>query len=193
MPRNHTQEYRTARCITSNDPWYSLTFQRWNMSEVDHFHNRIWVLIKFWLALTLSCPGTIPKNTRQPAASCPMIHGYLKTKSCDVMMSLRSIRHHWHGSRSCTRIFICDFDCNFGLWWAEILYGWILIKFFITGIAVTLFAESVSTIVRKRRATGKLNLPLAIPSILIFMFSTVVSYMLLNAKPFPRFCRFRIS
>jgi hypothetical protein len=32
--------------------------------------------------------------------------------------------------------------------------------------------------VRKRSATGKLNLPLAIPSILIFMFSTVVSYEL---------------
>jgi len=49
----------------------------------------------------------------------------------------------------------------------------ILIATLAYGIAVTLFAESVSTIVRKRRATGKLNLPLAIPSILIFMFSTV--------------------
>ena len=62
-----------------------------------------------------------------------------------------------------------------------------VLSFFVTGIAVTLFAESIGTILRKRGATGKLNLPLAIPSVLIFMFATVVSLMLLNAKLFLRF------
>jgi len=52
------------------------------------------------------------------------------------------------------------------------LFG-VLIATFSFGIAVTLFAKSVSTIVRKRRSTGKLNLPLAIPSVLIFIFATV--------------------
>ncbi|KAF8222276.1 hypothetical protein L208DRAFT_1462131 [Tricholoma matsutake] len=41
------------------------------------------------------------------------------------------------------------------------------------GIAVTLFLNSVSTILRKRRTTGLLNLPLVIPSVLIFIFATV--------------------
>jgi len=49
----------------------------------------------------------------------------------------------------------------------------VLITSFCFGIAVVLFTESVGTLVRKRRSTGKLNLPLAIPSALIFMFATV--------------------
>jgi len=48
----------------------------------------------------------------------------------------------------------------------------------ISGIAVTLFARAVATIMRKRNTAGKLNLPLIIPSILIFMFATVASFML---------------
>jgi len=49
----------------------------------------------------------------------------------------------------------------------------VLITSFCYGIAVTLFTKSVATMVRNRRSTGKLNLPLAIPSVLIFMFATV--------------------
>jgi len=49
----------------------------------------------------------------------------------------------------------------------------VLITSFCYGIAVTLFAKSVATIVRKRRSTGRLNLPLVIPSVLIFIFATV--------------------
>jgi len=58
----------------------------------------------------------------------------------------------------------------------------ILIATFSFGIAVTLFVKSIGTIVRKHRATGKLNLPLAITSILIFIFATVnVMGLWLNA------------
>ena len=49
----------------------------------------------------------------------------------------------------------------------------------ILGIAFTLFLKSVRTILRKKRSTGKLNMPLVIPSILIFCFATLVSYSLL--------------
>jgi len=41
------------------------------------------------------------------------------------------------------------------------------------GIAITLFIKSIGTILRKRRATGKLNYPLVVPSVLIFMLATV--------------------
>jgi len=41
------------------------------------------------------------------------------------------------------------------------------------GIAITLFIKSIGTILRKRRATGKLNYPLVIPSVLIFILTTV--------------------
>jgi hypothetical protein len=54
-----------------------------------------------------------------------------------------------------------------------------LTAFFTLGIAITLFAKSVGTIFRKQRATGTLNLPLVIPSVLIFILATVVSMMLL--------------
>jgi len=49
----------------------------------------------------------------------------------------------------------------------------VLITSFFYGIAVTIFAKAVATIVRKRRSTGKSNLPLVIPSVLIFAFATV--------------------
>jgi len=49
----------------------------------------------------------------------------------------------------------------------------VLITSFCYGIAVILFAQSVSTMVRKRRHTGKLNIPLVIPSALIFIFATL--------------------
>ena len=45
-----------------------------------------------------------------------------------------------------------------------------------SGIAITLFVRSIGTILRKRRTTGKLNLPLVIPSILIFILATLVSF-----------------
>ena len=60
--------------------------------------------------------------------------------------------------------------------------GHTLIASVIPGIAVTLFAKSVATIVRKRRSTGRLNLPLVIPSVLIFIFATVVSFMVLGCQ-----------
>jgi len=41
------------------------------------------------------------------------------------------------------------------------------------GIAIALFIRSIGTILRKRRATGKLNYPLVIPSVLIFILATV--------------------
>ena len=59
-----------------------------------------------------------------------------------------------------------------------------LIKFINSGIAVVFFAQSVCTLVRKRRATGKVNLTLAIPSVLIFMFATVVSSVLLKSQTY---------
>lgn len=48
-----------------------------------------------------------------------------------------------------------------------------LIASFCYGIAVTLFFESIGTILRKRRATGKINLPFVMPSVLIFILATV--------------------
>jgi hypothetical protein len=36
----------------------------------------------------------------------------------------------------------------------------------------------MDTIVRKKRSTGTLNLPLVIPSVLIFIFATVVRLVL---------------
>lgn len=42
------------------------------------------------------------------------------------------------------------------------------------GIAVTLFITSLGTIIRKKRATRKFNLPLVIPSVLVFILATVV-------------------
>jgi len=48
-----------------------------------------------------------------------------------------------------------------------------LIASFSYVIAVTLFIESIGTILRKRRATGKINLPFVLPSILIFILATV--------------------
>jgi hypothetical protein len=45
----------------------------------------------------------------------------------------------------------------------------------ILGIAVTLFVKSIGTILRKRSRTGKLNYPLVLPSVLIFLFATLVS------------------
>jgi len=44
-----------------------------------------------------------------------------------------------------------------------------------SGIAVTLFIRAVGTILRKRRSTGKVNLPFVLPSVLIFILATVVS------------------
>jgi len=41
------------------------------------------------------------------------------------------------------------------------------------GIAVTLFIISIQTIVRRKRVSGKYNLPLVIPSVLIFTLATV--------------------
>jgi hypothetical protein len=49
----------------------------------------------------------------------------------------------------------------------------VLITSFFYGIAVTLFATSVNAMVRLRGSNGKLILPLAIPSTLIFIFATV--------------------
>jgi len=48
-----------------------------------------------------------------------------------------------------------------------------LIASFSYGIAVTLFAISIGTILRKRRSTGKINLPFVMPSALIFILATV--------------------
>jgi len=48
-----------------------------------------------------------------------------------------------------------------------------LIASFCYGITVTLFIKSVSTILRKRRVSGKINLPFVLPSALIFIFATV--------------------
>lgn len=43
-----------------------------------------------------------------------------------------------------------------------------------SGIVVTLFLKSVDSILRKR-TSGKFNIPLAIASVLIFVFATLVS------------------
>lgn len=45
---------------------------------------------------------------------------------------------------------------------------------FTLGIAVTLFSISARTIVHRKRLSGKYNLPLVIPSVLIFILATVV-------------------
>ena len=50
--------------------------------------------------------------------------------------------------------------------------------FVVSGIAVTLFIKSVGTLLRKKRATGQLNLVLAITSPLLFIFATLVGSML---------------
>jgi hypothetical protein len=52
------------------------------------------------------------------------------------------------------------------------------IHLLISGIAVTLFVKSVGTMLRKKRATGQLNLVLAITSPLLFVFATLVRLML---------------
>ncbi|KAF8232100.1 hypothetical protein L208DRAFT_28578 [Tricholoma matsutake] len=44
---------------------------------------------------------------------------------------------------------------------------------FTLGIAITLFITSVGMIIRKKRETGECNLPLVIPSVLIFILATV--------------------
>jgi hypothetical protein len=53
---------------------------------------------------------------------------------------------------------------------------------FATGIACTLFVKAVGIILRKRRSTGKLNLPLVVPSVLIFILATVVSLISLGSQ-----------
>jgi hypothetical protein len=53
-----------------------------------------------------------------------------------------------------------------------------ILNFLQSGIAVTLFFRAVGTILRKRRSTGKVNLPFALPSVLIFILATVVSFLL---------------
>ena len=55
------------------------------------------------------------------------------------------------------------------------------IYYIISGIAFTLFANSVGIVVRRSRSSGKLNLPLAIPSALIFIFATLVGWNLLGS------------
>jgi len=49
----------------------------------------------------------------------------------------------------------------------------VLVSTFCYGIAFTLFINSVVAMVRRRRHTGKIIIPLAIPSTLIFIFATV--------------------
>ena len=80
-----------------------------------------------------------------------------------------------HGCPPHPFVLVCGPDYKFLLWWAQVLPNWTHIEFVISGIAVILFAQSVSTMVRKRRHTGKLNIPLVIPSALIFIFATLVS------------------
>jgi len=48
-----------------------------------------------------------------------------------------------------------------------------LIASFCYGIAFTLFIKSVGTVLRKRRSSGKINLPFVIPSSLIYILATV--------------------
>jgi len=53
-----------------------------------------------------------------------------------------------------------------------ILFG-VLITTFGYGIAFTLFVISIDTVMRKRKSTGKMNLPFVLPSAMIFIFATL--------------------
>lgn len=60
------------------------------------------------------------------------------------------------------------------------LVNWGFATAVISGIAITLFAKSVSTMKRKRKFKGELNLPLVLISSAIFLLATTVSSMSRN-------------
>ena len=66
----------------------------------------------------------------------------------------------------------------------EIIPSWPPVTFLVSGIAVTLFIESIGTILRKRSTTGKINLPFVLPSVLVFILATVVSLVSLRTQTY---------
>ena len=79
----------------------------------------------------------------------------------------------------------------FGILIASVAYGehiytvniaMLLLNTNALGIAITLFITSLGMIIQKKRATGKYNLPLVIPSVLIFILATVVRVALFETR-----------
>jgi hypothetical protein len=138
-----------------------------------------------WSDLSCHWPVTVSayrQNTGHLDCSsvlCPFI---LKDYKMWDMCSIFSL--FLHACWSHPLISICGPDYKLLLWWVQILPSWTHIDCLcvISGITITLFAKSAATIVCKQWSTGKLNLPLMILSALIFIFVSVVSFMVLVCK-----------
>jgi hypothetical protein len=98
-----------------------------------------------------------------------------------IFHHLLCVSHCHHGCGPHSRFLACKSDHKCCLWSVHTVRIWTLISPFVTGIAFSLFFTSINIIRRKRQSTGQLNLPLVIPSVLIFVLATVVSFMLLGS------------
>jgi hypothetical protein len=85
-----------------------------------------------------------------------------------------------YGFKSSRLVFIRKFDYQLCLWWAWIQQLGVSTFVMLSGVAIVLFVGAIDTLTIKRTTEGTLNLPLAISTTLIFLFATLVSFMLLG-------------